>query len=311
MESSAGVLIIPVYRSASGIPQLLERLKEIVAAAPVKLSCMFVIDGSPDQAKEILVRDLPSAGLRGKIVTLSRNFGAFEAIRAGLQLAEGDYFAIMAADCQEPASLMIDFFRVLHKDEADLVLGQREKREDPLMSVLPASIFWRLFRRIAISSAPASGIDVFGCNRRVRDTLVSMHELNSSLIGMLLWVGYRRKMIGYERQSRASGRSSWTFSKKFKYFADSLYGFSDLPIRLLTLLGVVGLLFSIVLTLVTVFAKVTGIIPIPGYAATISVVSLFGGLNCFGLGILGGYLWRTFENTKGRPLYIVNDVIEF
>jgi len=129
--------------------------------------------------------------------------------------------------------------------------------------------------------------------------------------GLLFWLGYRRKLIEYARLPRLSGKSGWTLKKKVKYLFDSLFAFSDLPIRLLAFFGVLGLVTSAVLSIVVLIAKLLGQVAVPGYAATVLILTFFSGLNSFGLGVIGSYVWRTFENTKGRPLAIVLTAEEF
>jgi polyisoprenyl-phosphate glycosyltransferase len=217
----------------------------------------------------------------------------------------------MAADLQEPPELVLAFFGVLAREPVDLVLGTRQSRADPLLSRLASSIFWWIYRRVIEPQMPPGGVDVFGCNRDFRDRLLALPESNSSLVGLLFWLGYRRKLISYARQPRLAGRSGWTFKKKVKYLFDSLFAFSDLPIRLLAFFGGMGLITSVVLSAVVLTARVFGLITVPGYAATVLVVAFFAALNSFGLGVIGAYVWRTFENTKGRPLAIVMTAQDF
>lgn len=237
---------------------------------------------------------------------MSRNFGSFAAIRTGLAEARGALFAVMAADLQEPLELVINFFRSLEQEPVDVTLGVRTGRADPTTSAIAARTYWGVYRRFIQNQMPAGGVDVFGCNRAFRDELLRLAESNSSLVGLIVWLGFRRKLIPYERRTRAGGgRSAWTLHKKLRYLSDSIFAFSDLPIRLLVSCGALGMLISIVLGLVIVTARVTGAIPVPGYSATMLAIIFFGCLNAFGLGIIGSYVWRTFENTKQRPLSVV------
>jgi glycosyltransferase involved in cell wall biosynthesis len=298
-------LVIPVYRNAESIPALLAALAEIDRALGGALEVVFVVDGSPDDSYLRLAAGLRSAPFRAQLLLLSRNFGAFSAIRAGLAAGTGDRYAVMAADLQEPPELVVEFARRLATGRCDVVVGQRTGRADPLLSRLPSALFWGFYRRFIQREVPAGGVDVFGCTRAVRDQIVRMTELNTSLVGLLFWVGFRREAVPYERRQRQAGRSAWTWKKKLTYLMDSVFSFSDLPIRFLLRTGALGLFLSVTLAAVVVTAKLLGTIPVPGYAATVLTVTFFGALNCFGLGIIGGYVWRTFDNTKGRPSYIV------
>jgi polyisoprenyl-phosphate glycosyltransferase len=297
-------LVIPVYRSAANVPPLLAALAELHRSL-ADLEVVFVVDGSPDDSYLQLAAALPRATFPAQLIALSRNFGTYAAVRAGLAAARGSRFAVMAADLQEPLELILEFDRVLRAGEHDLAVGQRMARTDPLGQRLLARAYWALYRRLVQPQVPEGGVDVFACGRIVRDQILRLGESNGYLVGLLFWVGFRRATVPYVRQPRIHGRSAWTFRKRLGYLADSVFGFSDLPIKLLFRAGLAGLFVSMAFGLVTVFAKLSGNIPIPGYAATLLTVIFFGALNCVGLGIIGGYVWRTFENSKGRPNFIV------
>lgn len=298
-------LIIPVYRNREALPELIIALEELHRALAGELEAVLVVDGSPDDSFAYLHQHLPTAAFPSRLVLLSRNFGAFAAVRAGLEAGTGDLFAVIAADGQEPAELVVTFRDRLREGTCDVVLGRRSGRADPLLTRWTSALFWRLYRRLVQPSMPTSGIDVFAFTRVVRDRLLALDEHNSSLVGLLLWLGFRRAEVEYERRPRRHGRSAWTFARKLRYLLDSTFAFSDLPIRLLSLAGVLGVLTSVGLGSAVVVARTTGAIAVPGYAATVIVVMFFGGLNSLGIGLIGEYLWRTFENTKGRPQYVV------
>lgn len=298
-------LVIPVYRNAESIAALLEALARLARELEGALEAVFVVDGSPDDSYLRLRAGLEHAPFRAQLLLLSRNFGAFSAIRAGLAAGTGDHFAVMAADLQEPPELVVEFARRLSTGRCDVVVGQRTGRADPLLSRVSSGAFWGLYRRFVQPEVPPGGVDVFGCTRAVRDQIVRMTELNTSLVGLLFWVGFRREAVPYARRERHAGRSGWTWEKKLAYLMDSVFSFSDLPIRFLLRTGALGLALSVGLSVVVLTAKLLGTIPVPGYAATVLAIAFFGALNCFGLGIIGGYVWRTFDNTKGRPSYIV------
>ncbi|MEP6483249.1 MAG: glycosyltransferase family 2 protein [Rudaea sp.] len=297
-------LIIPVYRNEQCIPELLESLRTL-ARGVEQLEVVFVIDGSPDNCYSLLRNAAPTLPFRTQIIMHSRNFGSFAGIRTGLIAARGECFATMAADLQEPIELAEECFRRLAADEADVLIATRDARNDPTMSRLSSSAFWWFYRRLINSDIPPGGVDVFACNRRFRDQLVRLEEHNSSLIGLLFWMGFRRKTVSYERRARQHGTSAWTFRRKLKYMVDSVFAFSDLPIRLLFGVGAAGLIFAVVLGLIVVAMRLHSGVSVPGYTATMITILFFGGLNAFGLGLIGTYLWRAFANTQRRPLSIV------
>jgi glycosyltransferase involved in cell wall biosynthesis len=298
-------LVVPVYGNEGSIPELVETVRRLDAALGHSLEAVFVVDGSPDRSHELLREALPRCGVASQLLLLSRNFGSFAAIRAGLRAARGEHFAIMAADLQEPESLILDFFAKLAGGDCDVVLGVRSARSDPLASRLAAGLFWGAYRRWVQRDIPRGGVDVFACNRAFRDRLLSLDEAHTSLVGQVIWLGFRRAHVTYARLPRRHGRSAWTWTRKIAYLTDSLFSFSDLPIRALTWAGLAGLVLSTILALVVLAARISGQIPIPGYAATLLTIVFFASLNSFGLGIIGGYTWRAYENVKRRPSAIV------
>lgn len=298
-------LVVPVYRNRDSLPELVAQLRALDRELDGRLQAVFVVDGSPDASHAWLHAELPRAGFRAKLILLSRNFGSFPAIRAGLAEAAGPYFAVIAADLQEPPELALQFFRTLEQGEVDVVVGTREAREDPLLARVASAAFWGLYRRLIQREIPPGGVDLFGCNRAFRDHLVRLDESNTSLVGLIFWLGYRRRAIAYSRRARPYGRSAWTLGRKLKYLADSVYAFSDLPVRLLFYAGAIGLLLAVAMGVAVIVERLTGAIQLPGYSATVLTILFFGGLNAFGLGIVGAYAWRAFENTKRRPGYVV------
>jgi glycosyltransferase involved in cell wall biosynthesis len=242
---------------------------------------------------------------------LSKNFGSFAAIRAGLATASGPHYAVMAADLQEPPELIQAFFHALEQDEADVVVGAREGRADPLATRFSSEAFWWLYRKLVHPEIPPGGIDVFGCNQRFRDEVLRLEESHTSLVGLICWLGFRRKVVPYRRLARKHGRSAWSLRRKMRYLLDSVFSFTDLPIRLLGLAGGIGLVASLLVSAIVLVARALSWIEVPGYTPTILVVSLLGSLNLLSFGIVGSYVWRTYENTKRRPDFVVMEALEF
>ncbi len=303
----SSALIIPVYKNEESVDELLEVLRPVAMRSPQPFEVVFVVDGSPDQSHAILLQRLPEVAFRSRLLLLSRNFGSFAAIRAGLQAVDAEYYAVMAADLQEPPELILGFFDRLSADAADVVIGTRESRGDPVATKLASSCFWWVYRHLVQAQMPPGGFDLFGCNRKFRDQLLRLAEVRSSLVGQVLWLGFRRENIGYTRLHRKHGKSAWTFSKKINYLQDSVFAFTDLPIRLLLSGGMFGILISILVGVVVLAGRLSGTISVPGYAATVLLVLFFAALNLFGLGIVGSYAWRAYENSKHRPESIVID----
>lgn len=304
-------LIIPVYKNEDSIFELLSAITEDFGLDANVLEVIFVVDGSPDKSFDILKSNLKKVNFRSKIILLSKNFGSQEAIREGLRNASGEYFAVIAADLQERPGLSKNFFEILKNNEIDIVVGVRTNRQDPLLTKLFSTIFWFFYRKLINSKIPNGGVDIFACTKAVRDVLVALDESNSSLIAQIFWVGFTIKEYQYSRDKRIHGKSSWTFRKKVKYMFDNVFSFSDLPIKLLLTAGLLGALFFGVFGLMTLAFKYLGKINVPGYTGIVMLTGFFGALNLFGLGIVGVYAWRIFENTKRRPLSIAKKIINY
>ena len=304
-------LVIPVYKNESGLADLLEATAELASLLGSDFEVVFVVDGSPDRCAELLREQLPGAPFRSKLLVHSRNYGSFAAIRTGIEAASGNAFAVMAADLQEPPELIEEFFRILESDAADVVVGTRATREDPWRSRLAAGVFWWLYKKLVNADIPDGGVDVFGCNAAFREQLLALRESHSSLVGLIYWLGFRRETVAYSRRARRHGQSAWTLRGKLDYLMDSLFAFSDLPVKLLLIAGVVGLAIAVAFGLVVIVSRATGSFDVPGYAATVSTVLFFGALNTVGIGVVGSYVWRSYANTQQRPLAVVMRRFEF
>lgn len=304
-------MIIPVYRSEADVPRLLQELERIAASCPSPLEVVFVVDGSPDRSAEVLRQRLPSVSFSSVLVSLSRNFGAFNAVRCGLETASGDYLVALAADLQEPADLALKFHEILQRGEADIVFCTPSSRADPWLGGIGSRAFWAFYRRFVLPEVPPGGVHAFGCIRAVRNRLLELKEPTTNLVALLFWLGFRRTYLTYDRQPRQGGRSAWTLARKLRYGFESVFSFTDLPIRLLLLVGFLGTLGAIVFAVLLLGAAITGRIAVPGYAPTVLVITFFGSITSLGLGILGQYVWLILETTRGRPGYLVERVESF
>ena len=298
-------LVVPVYKNEPNIPALLAALEEMSLRLRGELEVVFVVDGSPDRSYVLLRERLQVCGFRSVLIALSRNFGSFSAILMGLSAAKGPFFAVMAADLQEPPELVVEFFESLARDEADVAIGTRLSRGgDPFITRITSGTYWWIYRRFVQPEMPPGGVDVFGCNDKVRRVLLQLEETNSSLVGLLFWVGFRRKYVPYSRRKRQDGKSGWTLKRKLRYMSDSMYAFSDLPIRLMVLLGFIGVIVAFVSALVIFGAWATGRIEVEGYTPIMMSIFFFAAFFLFAMGVLGSYVYRAFENTKRRPNFV-------
>lgn len=266
---------------------------------------VLVDDGSEDDTYKVAV-SLQEKDDRVKIVKLSRNFGEFRAIVAGLSVATGEAVAVISADLQDPPSLIPEMLKSW--EEGNLVnLAVRGGREESALKNWFADTYYKLIRKFVISDYPKRGFDFFLIDRSVARQLVDMQEKNSSIYLQLIWLGYKPTIIEYTRKDREKGESKWTYSKRINLFIDTFIVFSHHPIRLLTaagsVLGVVSILFAIY----TVIDKVVNNTP-KGWASVMIAVLLTSSFQMIMTGILGEYLWRNFEETRKRPLYVIESV---
>lgn len=294
-------VVIPVYTNEATLADVIRRLEKVAIDLDGPLEAVFVVDGSPDGSRLILERLLPEAQVSSQLVVHSRNFGSFAAIRTGLAAARGRYLGVMAADLQEPPELMLDFFAALSSGEADVVVGRRESRADPALTSWMSRAFWSLYRRLINPAIPRGGVDVFGCTREVADRLLALGEAHSSLVGLLYWVGYRRVEVPYSRQARTTGRSGWTLRKRVRYLLDSVFSFTDIPISILSTVGFLGSLTTALAGIAVFFNWLAGNIPEIGYTPLMLTTLFSTFVLLSGLGVVGSYVWRTYENSKGRP----------
>lgn len=307
VDPPANSLVIPVYRNAATASALVEAVQHIAAQLEGGFEVVFVNDGSPDDSRNLIVEALRDTQLCARIIDHSRNFGSFAAIRTGMRHARGAYIAVMAADLQEPPELVITFFTRLASGEVDVMAGERLSRAD--RGSRNSGIYWRVYRRFVMRDIPPGGVDMFACTAAVRDVICSLESVNTSLVGQLFWVGFRRELVPYRRLPRP-GESGWTLSKKVRYLSDSVFAFTDLPVRVLWGVGAFGTVAAAVIGLLVLIGRIAGVIHLPGYAPTVLVIVFFGSLNMLGLGLLGSYVWRAYEAVKGRPDAIISKIRE-
>lgn len=302
-------LVIPVYKNAENIDDLItavESLNKVTGG----LEVVFVIDGSPDDSGLLLMQMRERFSFAYQIIFHSRNFGSFTAIRTGLSHARGKTIAVMAADLQEPPELVIKLFKVLESNKADVVFGKREHRDDGAWNDVASNLFWWAYRKLVMKDMPKGGVDIFACTQKVAQAVLSICEPNSSLIAQLFWVGYRREFVGYTRKARQKGSSGWSFMRRLWYMVDSIVSFTDFPIMMVLWLGILGCVTSFTFGGVVLVARVLGMIDVAGYTGIVVLVSFSVSLLLAVQGVLGLYLWRTFENTKSRPLGLVSHIVK-
>ena len=295
-------VVVPVYRNEGTLAALVDRLDQLATRLDGPLEVVFVVDGSPDNSL-VMLRDLlrEHRHFSSQLIALSRNFGSFSAIKAGLLEARGDFAAVMAADLQEPESLIEDFFSALADGEHDVAVGVRASRDDPAGGAAASRLFWWTYRKLVQPEIPPGGVDVFACSRDVAGRLARLEESHTSLVGLLYWLGFGRVEVPYVRQARPVGKSAWTLRKRIRYLEDSIYSFTSLPIAAITVLGIVGVVASLSWAVAVIAFWAAGRIDVPGYTPLMLALLFVASSVLIGLGIVGSYVWRTYENSKGRP----------
>jgi glycosyltransferase involved in cell wall biosynthesis len=304
-------IVVPVYNNAASLPDLMRRFQELAAKdAARRYEFIFVDDGSFDESYAVL-QQLAQEERRVRVVKLSRNFGSNAAIMAGLSQARGEAVAAIAADLQDPPELIAEM--LLHwQAGAKVVLAARQTRDDGFLSNLLSDTFYALFRRFAIRSMPRRGFDFFLIDRQVCDHINRIQENNVYLMGLILWLGFEPKVIYYHRQKRDRryGRSMWTLRRKIKYFIDSFVAFTYFPVRAASLIGICLSLLGLLYALIILILRLAYAIPVEGWASLMIVLLLVSGVQMLMTGILGEYLWRNLDETRKRPPFIIEKILE-
>jgi glycosyltransferase involved in cell wall biosynthesis len=304
-------IVIAVYKNAESLTNLFHELEETLSKITGRCQVVFVVDGSPDNSRNLIISLLPMSNADVEVVNLSRNFGPISAVRTGLRVATGECVAVIAADLQEPTQILQEFYNELKNPEIDIVVGNRVTRKDPFVTKVTSRIFWNFYRRTINREIPVNGVDVFGCKKRVSEQIVDFGETGTSLIALLYWVGYKRTSVDYERKMRPFGKSSWTFSKRIRYLSDSVFAFTELPIRMLQILGILGIFGASILGFVTAIGWLSGNIASPGFTTLLLAILMSTSSILLGLGIVGEYAWRAFENTKSRPVSVIEGISRY
>jgi glycosyltransferase involved in cell wall biosynthesis len=304
-------LVIPVYRNAESVDDLLTRVVFLSSKLAHAFEVILVLDGSPDNSKALIETRLARELLHAQVIEHSRNFGAFAAIKSGLQAARGRVIAVMAADLQEPIELVEEFYAHLATGQWDVAVGTRISRQDPGLSKAMASGYWGAYRRLVQPTMPPGGVDVFACTSDVAKQLLALRESNSSLVGLLFWLGFRRIEIPYHRAERKHGKSAWSMRKKMAYLSDSVFSFTSIPITVMLTVGIIGSLASLIYAIAIFLAWLAGGIVVAGFTALMVVLLFSTSSTLAGLGVVGTYVWRAFENTKQRPYSVVMEVKVF
>jgi len=302
-------VIIPCYYNEDNIPVTARELlaNEVNFPPDVMFEYVFVNDGSGDDTLGALQRAQAQHPNRIRIVDLAGNVGSYNAIVAGMAHATGDCLAVITADMQDPPELMVQMYAYWQQGFR-LVIGNRQDREEKGISQLLAKTFHWLMKHLALRNIPDGGFDFVFFDRQVADEVLKLHERNSNVFYLMVWLGFTYINIPYVRRKREIGKSRWTLSKKVKLLIDSLLAFSFVPIRAISLVGL-GLGFTaFVYGLYIIGLRLFGNGEPEGWSALMVVLLFVSAFQMIALGVIGEYVWRGLDASRQRPLYVVKDV---
>lgn len=304
-------IVVPVYHNAPSLPALLGELDALSQRnVSETFEFVFVDDGSKDDSFAVL-QQLAASEPRMRVVKLSRNFGSNAAIVAGLSTARGDVAGVIAADLQDPPD-RFDEMLALWRGGRKVVVAARVDREDPPLTKLFANVFYRLFRRYALPAMPEKGFDFFLIDRRVVDLINTIQENNVYLMGLILWFGFDPAVVTYTRRARKAefGRSRWTAGRKIKYFIDAFVAFSNVPVRAASILGIVLSILGLSYAALIIGLSLFSTIEVEGWSSLMVVLLIVSGAQLLMLGIIGEYLLRALDETRKRPRFIIDRVLD-
>jgi polyisoprenyl-phosphate glycosyltransferase len=301
-------VVIPVYYNEQSLPLLYEQLVEVenqLLQKSMQLELIFVDDGSGDCSLEEL-RKIKQQRADTKVIKLTRNFGAIHASKTGFHFVTGDCFMILAADLQDPPELILEMVQ-RWLNGAKYVVCARQNREDSAETRLFAYIYYKLLRFFVIKGYPTGGYDLALMDRAMLTHLQnSSKNINTPLFAY--WLGFKPEVVYYNRRKRVHGKSRWTFSKKLKFFIDSILGFSIVPIRLISLIGLIISLMSFSYGILVVVNTILGNTDVRGFATIVALISFLFGLVIIMLGIIGEYIWRIFDEINKRPESVIDEI---
>lgn len=299
--------VIPVFRNEGSITPTYQKLFDLVQSLQVDYEFIFVNDGSDDNSIKELIA-LHEKDSKVKVLSFSRNFGQVPAMIAGWKEVTGDAVITMSADLQEPIELIDE---MITKWEAgnEIVICHRIDREDSFIANNASLVFYKLMKYIN-PKMPKGGFDFLLIDKKALDILNQIDERNRFFQGDILWLGFNTAFIPYSRLKRTIGKSQWTLSKKLKYFIDGLLNTSYVPIRAMSLLGICFAMIGFIYSLVIAYSRFVNKTPFNGWAPIMILILIIGGLIMLMLGIIGEYVWRTYDETRKRPIYIIKDKFE-
>jgi polyisoprenyl-phosphate glycosyltransferase len=307
MTNSIYSFVIPIYNEEETIPELYRRLNELFAKLDGEVELILVDDGSRDRSL-MLLRSLHDQDHRVRYLSLARNFGHQIALSAGLQFASGEAIIVMDADLQDPPEIVPEMIQCW-KEGYQVIYGQRLSREkEGVVKRWTAYTFYRILNRLSDVDIPADTGDFCLMDRAVVKTLNQMPERNRYIRGLRAWVGFQQTAVHFNRPARYAGDVKYTFRKSFRLAINSILGFSIVPLRLATYLGLFSaFLAGMMVVLIIYWRFFAASHRLEGFAIITIAIFFLGAVQLVCIGILGEYIGRIYEEIKGRPLYTVKE----
>ena len=301
-------IVVPIYFNELNIPDTVPRLLALEEGiGDRRLELVFVDDGSQDGSLAALRAFQARDPLRIKVVKLTRNFGSMAAIQAGLTVATGDCVGMIAADLQDPPEIFLEMLAHWEKG-TKAVFAVRADREESAGQKFFSNTYYALMRRFALADYPRGGFDFFLIDRQVVDEVNRIREKNTNLMSLIFWLGFAPVAIPYVRRARQKGVSRWTLAKKIKLFIDSFVAFSYAPIRFLSAFGFIVAASAFLYAGWVLYSWAFHHIPVKGYAPIVILLAFTAGIQMVMLGVLGEYLWRTLDESRRRPAFVIDEV---
>lgn len=298
-------VVVPAHDEAQVLPEFHKRVAAVLEKTDMDAEIVLVNDGSGDGTLGVM-RELQSSDPRISIVDLSRNFGKEIALTAGLDHAQGDAVVIIDADLQDPPELIPQLIRKW-REGYDVVYAQRTgRRGETLLKKVTAYAFYRVIQRISRVQIPSDTGDYRLLSRRAVESLSRMREQHRFMKGLFSWIGYPQAAVPYVREPRFAGGTKWSYWRLWNFALEGFTSFTIAPLKVATYVGLAVALLAFSFAAFIVYKTLVFGDPVQGYPSLMVVVLFLGGTQLMAIGVIGEYLGRMFDETKGRPLYFVN-----
>jgi len=305
-------IVVPVYNEESCIIPFIKRIEIVMGNIGLKYELIFAKDPSTDQTKDLILNEI-ERNERIRLITFSRRYGQPAATFAGIRNCSGKYCVVIDVDLQDPPEIIEKLYQKALKGY-DVVYAKRRSREKGeifIKSIISKFGYW-LINKLSDVNIPRDTGDFRIMTRRVIDQLKRLNETHGFLRGMVAYVGFRQTFVEYDREDRLSGKGNYNrLTGSFKIGLNGLIGFSTRPLLMMTIVGFILAGFSFLLGSWYVFQKLMGIPLTAGLSTIVLVVTFFAGIQLLSLGIIGEYVGRIYEEVKGRPMYIIDQKVNF